>query len=168
MTDKNYPVKNKWILKQVFYFSLIISFWIIFIFLIPLTIFVFDKSNNINSSIFAKIIILIFIFLIILLLFSIIPAIIFYLIRKNFHFEFTEKFINLEQGIINKQKRYIPYSVIQNVLIDYDFIDRFFGLANLVIENASSGGGAGGVLSRKKNIINIRLLGFGGNRVNIL
>lgn len=168
MTDKDYPVKNAWILKQVISFSLLSSFWIIFMFMTPLTILMFDKNYGINSSVFSKLIVIFFIFLIILMVPSVITMVIFYLIRKNFHYQMAEKFINLEQGIINKQKRYIPYSVIQNVSIDYDIIDKFLGLANLVIENASSGGGAGEILSRKKNTINFRPLGFGGNRVNIL
>jgi len=167
MTNENYPIKNAWIFKQLISFSMLSSFWIIFIFITPLITFMFNKIYGVNLSVFSKLIIIFFIFLLILLVPTTIAMIIFYLIRKNFHYQMDEKIITLEQGIINKQKRYIPYSTIQNISIDYDLIDKFLGLANLNIENASSNGGAN-ILPKKKNIIHFRHLGFKGNRVNIL
>lgn len=164
MNDKNYPIKKTWVIKRTLPIIFILFFYEFF-FSIFLAVFLTNLLNL--SDKITNIIIIINILIIYILTFSLIMLIINWQ-RSNFHFQFEEKFIILEQGIFNKQKRYIPYSVIQNVSLDYDFIDKFFGLANLIIENASSGGGINNLIKLKKPFFYIRNLGFKNNQVNIL
>lgn len=65
-----------------------------------------------------------------------------WLTRENFHYEFGEKEIHLKQGVIRKSERIVIYGRIQNVRLSQNFIDRFLGLASIVIETASEGAGA--------------------------
>lgn len=57
--------------------------------------------------------------------------------RATYHYQLDEQFLNLRQGIINKQNRQIPYGVIQNVLLTRGLLDRLFGLSTLTIQNAT-------------------------------
>ena len=57
--------------------------------------------------------------------------------RAPFHYATEENFLTVKQGILSKQQRHIPYGVIQNLFVEQDLFDRFFGLASLTIENAS-------------------------------
>lgn len=57
-----------------------------------------------------------------------------------FKYRFDEDFICANQGIISRSERHLPYSVIQSVVIRQDILDRLFGLATIIVENASFGG----------------------------
>ena len=94
--------------------------------------------------------------------------------RITFHYALDSKFLNLQQGILNKTQRHIPYGVIQNVFVKQDLFDRLFGLASLTLENASMGAGSqegltkvfGITLSNKKQQ-RVEMVGFSGNKVSI-
>ena len=58
----------------------------------------------------------------------------------TFSYDLGADYINIRQGIISRQERHVPYSVIQNVIVKQDLLDRLFGLSTIVIENASMGG----------------------------
>ena len=96
----------------------------------------------------------------------------------NFHYSFDEKFLVIEQGIIAKQKRYIPYSTFQDVLILRSLTDHLLGVATVCIENASGVGGAlmpvmaqYGTFSGSRNFRGnawlVSLMGAAGNAVGI-
>ena len=91
--------------------------------------------------------------------------------KVNFHFSVEEKSLVLTQGVINKQQRFVPYSVIQNLLITRDLADMALGWATLIIENAS--GAAGNTTYRGRysrvQITNMVVVGLGsmGNRISI-
>jgi len=57
---------------------------------------------------------------------------------------------------------YIPYGVIQNIIVKQDLFDRIFGLASLIIENASESGGAFELQNQQ-----VETVGFYGNKVTI-
>jgi membrane protein YdbS with pleckstrin-like domain len=61
--------------------------------------------------------------------------------RRYYTYVLEDQVFELKQGIINKQHRTLPYGVIQNVFVQQGFIDRMFGLANVVIENTAAGTG---------------------------
>jgi uncharacterized membrane protein YdbT with pleckstrin-like domain len=66
---------------------------------------------------------------------------VFVLLRvMTFSFDLGDDFINIKQGIISRQERHVPYSVIQNVIVKQDILDRVFGLSTIVVENAAGGG----------------------------
>jgi membrane protein YdbS with pleckstrin-like domain len=94
------------------------------------------------------------------------------LIRSRFHYSTGEKFFDVQHGVFSKKQRHLPYGVIQNVVVKQDWFDRVFGLATLVIEDASQGGKSfwGGSKSFKMSGAQRRQgdsLGSSGNQINI-
>lgn len=156
ITEKNYPVENIWILK-----SIVSSF----ILLVLLGLFFLFDTNIRHVFYFYAISIVIF------AIFYVIYAA---LRKSTFHYSIDVKFLSLQQGILNKQQRHIPYGVIQNIFVKQDLFDRLFGLASLILENASMGAGsqqneqvkAFGITfnSRKQGT---ELIGSKGNMVSI-
>lgn len=86
--------------------------------------------------------------------------------RKYFTYRLESQYLVLKQGIISKQERHILYGVIQTTFVKQGLLDRFFGLACLVIENASQGGGKLAAQQAKQRQGN-GVLGFSGNKVTI-
>jgi membrane protein YdbS with pleckstrin-like domain len=60
--------------------------------------------------------------------------------KKNFHFHLDSQYFVVKQGVFSKQQRNIPYAVMQHVFVKQDLYDRLFGIATLVIENATTKG----------------------------
>jgi membrane protein YdbS with pleckstrin-like domain len=58
----------------------------------------------------------------------------------TFSYWLTEDFINVKQGVITRSEKHIPFSVIQDVIVNQDILDRFFGLSTVIVENAAMGG----------------------------
>lgn len=112
VTEKNYPITKRWMLKAP----------LIFLFINIVALFF--------GYYFPYLVILIPIYLIAN------PF-----IRRNFHYSLDEAYFNVKQGVFSKKQRNIPYGVIQNVVVKQDLFDRIFGLATLYVENASFGGG---------------------------
>ncbi len=55
---------------------------------------------------------------------------------NNFRYKIGERKIIIYQGVIWRQKTYIPYDRIQNIDITEGPIERYLGLSTLVIETA--------------------------------
>jgi len=156
ITEKNYPVENAWILKSALS-------WLIIIIIFG-ALFLFEANNIKNIS------------NLVIYLFIGICSVIYAALRKNtFHYTFDAKFLNLQQGILNKQQRHIPYGVIQNIFVKQDLLDRLFGLASLTLENASVGAGsvpegqvkAFGITLDNRKQQKAEMVGFSGNKVSI-
>ena len=90
------------------------------------------------------------------------------LLRKNFHYSIGEKFFVVDQGILSKKHRNLPYGVIQNIIVKQDWFDRIFGLATLSVENAVQGGTKNVKMAISYNKKQGGFLGSTGNKVNIL
>ena len=160
ITEQNYPVEGIWVLKSILG-SLIALLVFGSFYLIRLRFGINDNDTNFYLIVFA-------IFIPFYLVYSALR-------RATFHYSIDAKFLNLQQGILNKQQRHIPYGVIQNVFVKQDLFDRLFGLASLTLENASMGAGSqqegqtklfGLTLSNKKQQ-RVEMVGFSGNKVSI-
>lgn len=57
--------------------------------------------------------------------------------KKNYAFDFTPDNIYYRQGILSISEKHMPYSSIQDVTIKQSLIERMFGLASVMIENAA-------------------------------
>lgn len=57
--------------------------------------------------------------------------------KSNYQFQFLPEYIFLHTGVIAKEEKHVPYRTLQDVTISQSIIDRFFGLANVMIENAA-------------------------------
>lgn len=74
-------------------------------------------------------------------LFLVLPGIITNILRRrNFHFSLDDQVLTVRDGIISKEQRQFPYSVIQDVQISQNFAHRLFGLACITVENAAKPG----------------------------
>lgn len=135
ITEKDYPIQKIWIFKWVISVLMlctviaIMSYWTIYV--NTDSQFVMDILTQNERTIY------LFVYAIALPL-SIIIAV---LRRANFHYSLEPHLLILRQGVIVKQTRHMHYGVIQNILVKQDLFDRIFGLASLVIQNASSGSG---------------------------
>jgi uncharacterized membrane protein YdbT with pleckstrin-like domain len=158
ITERNYPIQNIWLFKQLFAALIILPIFFIVI---------FGTSNGAAFSSGTLIIFFPFIFVFVLVLG--IPVFINLLRRSNFHYSLDEKFIVLHQGIISKQNRNVPYGVIQGVFLHQELFDRIFGLASLTIEDFSQGGKSAmdidGYIGSGKS--RREALGFVGNKIHI-
>ena len=170
VTEKDYPIKTIWLLKQAISMLAYPS-----IFLVPFTlIFAGIHLMNISSDngkpitsddmppeFFA-------IFLLFILI-----AFILFLIQalqwKNFRYALEDKFIVLHQGVITKQNRHIPYGRVQGIFINQGIFERIFGLAALTFEDFSQGGRSNvDARGRTQNSkISYEIVGFAGNKIHI-
>jgi len=161
ITEKNYPIQGLWIFKSVigYLLSLIILapyFWLLR----------FSESKDSEISLY----------ILLIIVFAIFHFVITILRRATFHYSIEGQFLTLKQGILSRQQRHIPYGVIQNLLVKQDLFDRIFGLASLVIENASQGAGAladqqeqkvFGLRIGNRQSWQVEMVGFSGNKVSI-
>lgn len=137
VTEKNYPIQLTWVFKSFIGTAVVL---VIF--------FMFGPGQ---------------VYFWYYLVTSLIYFFILLLRRRNFHYTIDDKFINLEQGILSKSQRHIPYGVVQNIFIKQDLFDRALGLASLSIENAAQGGSNTGNYGKDQG----RSVGFEGNKVSI-
>ncbi len=60
-----------------------------------------------------------------------------FLWKNNYAFDFTPEHIYFKEGVISLSEKHMPYSSIQDVTVRQGVIERFFGFAKVVIENAA-------------------------------
>lgn len=152
ITDKDYPVESFWILKIPVSFSIVTFFICIFMGLILLPLSFTTNEGGLVFLITMGIIIVTMIGI------GLLSTIIASLSRDNFHYSIENEFVIFHQGILSKQQKNLPYGVIQDIIVNQDITDRLFGLASIIIENASFGGGQ--VYARGQAAA---LIGFVGN-----
>jgi len=163
ITEKNYPIQGLWVFKSILDSLFVLIFLAPYFFLT----YKFGETSKDSRANF---------YIILIVGFVIFRFIVTILKKVNFHYSIEEKFLTLKQGILSKQQRYIPYGVIQNLLVKQDLFDRIFGLASLTIENASQGSGALAAPQQQK-VFGLRvgtqqrqqveMVGFSENKVSI-
>jgi len=130
VTEKDYSIRNRWIMKLS-----ISNLFISFFTASGVALLFKVASQGIEMPLFFYIIIFIPVFLVVF-----ISRIVVIVLQKEFfHYEIGDKFLTIKQGIISKQQRQLPYSVIQNLFIRQSLLDRIFNLSLLNIENAQKG-----------------------------
>lgn len=123
ISDKTHPIETKWIIKNVLLWSPLATLGI-----------VGELSKKID-----KFPVLILLYITITPFLAMAFYIYLILFRRNFHYEFGQKFMILHQGILAKSERTVPYGRIQNVIISQGLINKLIGLASVEIETASIG-----------------------------
>lgn len=151
VTEKNFPIQKRWVVKPAF--AAVPFLFTIFSFGLLLA------SNNLSSlkSLYPSI-----------PTFGIPTLVILFatLRRRSFYYSFEDNIITLKQGILSKQQKQLPYSVIQQVLVKQDFLDIVFNLASLSLENISKHVVSTGNYQNTKVQIG-DLIGFGESRIDI-
>lgn len=131
LSSKEYPIEQRWLIKNFVGSFFVYCFYFLFIGLV----FLSKTNNNSSLSVSPGLIITISIGIIIIAAtISLVWSIIW---KENYYFEFTPDYILLRTGVIAKQEKHLPYTAIQNVTAKQRVMDRIFGLMNVVIENAA-------------------------------
>lgn len=136
-SDKNFPLNKKWIFVKIF--IIFARMVLILAFLIPMLYIQKDLAAggvNYFEEISAwgwLVIFLVFTYLILSVVLKIFQ-------RLRFHFIFNTNFLEINEGIINKQQRNIPYSAIQNIFVERNILGKILGYSRLIIENAAGEG----------------------------
>lgn len=130
ISSNTYPLSRKWITVTLFT-RLLGSF----VFPAFVLLFVFEKSEDV--SIMDYLIYWVLGWLILSVLTMIFRTIALFLWKKNYAFNFTPDHIYYREGIISLSEKHMPYSSIQDVSVKQGIIERIFGLAKVVIENAA-------------------------------
>jgi putative membrane protein len=127
ISSKTYPLLGKW--TTVTLISRILGS---FAYSALLVLIFFGKSE---SAIDIGLLVLGWIALGILI--TIIRIVALFLWKHNYAFDFTSEHIYYKEGIISLSEKHMPYSSVQNVTVKQGVIERIFGLAKVVIENAA-------------------------------
>lgn len=121
VTEKNYPISIRWVWANVA--ISLAAFPLYFLYLITEVGFVFSLITSLSVVIINITVVI--------------------MQRKYYHFEFGDQYITIQQGVIKRKERHLPYGVIQNVMIKRSFSDRLFGLATINVQNAVQQGKTG-------------------------
>lgn len=163
ITDRTYPIEPIWILKTTLpsMIGMILPFAYSLFFILP--VLSAQKKQTLELPIYVLTFCVLWV----------IPIPLHFLYnvarRKNFHFAIEEKFLTARQGVFAKQTIHIPYGVIQNVIVSQNFLDRFFGLFMVRLENASQNAGSADVISQMqyKQSSQREEIGFHKNSIEI-
>lgn len=123
VTEKKYPIRLPWILKPL-QLSLL---------LVALSLFIYwtGLERHLTGPVLGWLIALVII----------VPLVLSVCARAAFHYSLEDQVFSVREGIFSVRERTMPYGVIQNLVIDQDVFDKMFGLATVIIEHASQGGG---------------------------
>lgn len=121
LSNLDFPIRPIWLLKLFVIKALPIIVYVAFL----LFTSSYSSSNERNWIVY----------LIILFIFA--TDFLLNIIRYfTFKYTFYDTYLELHQSFLSKENRNIPYSVIQNVIIDQSLLDRVFGISTVVLENA--------------------------------
>ncbi len=126
-TREQFPLSPKKIIKKTIKAVLIYAFLLFFIYICLSA----NKNFQINGSVF----------LIILLLIS---GLYYYYQRWYFavyFYDLTENYVVIKKGPIAPKEITVPYERIQDIYVDQDIWDRFFGLYDVHISSATISSG---------------------------
>ena len=132
ISSNKYPLTNKWIASEIisnilgsFIWTAIIYIWIGRAFL---------DGFSPNGYDFGTLIFWVLVVIVLIVAFRLIGLALF---MSKYKFEFNQEFIYYRTGVIAISEKHIPYNTVQDVNIKQGIIDRMFGLADVMIENAA-------------------------------
>lgn len=151
--ENSFPIQSKWLSKGFGYMSAIAAAFVGFSYF---TRYFGNKAEDIIVPI------------VFVCFWMIVNLVVVILQKSNFHYEFTDKMINLKQGVISKAERHVFYGRVQNIILSQDVFDRLLGIVSLTLETASDAGGAVLVKdTRRRSGLAWFKLGFLSNGVTI-
>ncbi|MEI8174725.1 MAG: PH domain-containing protein [bacterium] len=130
ISNNTYPLTDKWTMVTLIsrlIGSFVLPAFIIFIF--------FGRAKDISFADYWIYFVLGWLALSVLTM--IVRTITLYIWKSNYAFNFTPEHIYYREGVISMSEKHMPYSSIQDVTVKQSVIERLFGLAKVVIENAA-------------------------------
>ncbi len=142
-----FPLSRRRIAKATaassFYLAIILGS-IIAIMLVTITVFSsFAPSSNVLGpfEVSPLIAVSIAVYLLIIAFAAVIIFIYEIAYYNNYKYEENSKLIVLNTGVITKTKLIVPYQKIEHIFVDQDIFDRVFGLWDVYLATAGTGGG---------------------------
>lgn len=135
-----YPLESRKVVKKVIErcFSLIIFIIVILAFFgIPLIL----KSSG-GFRYFSTFFFLFLGTLLVVILLVCITIILQILYYRYYFYDVTEKEIIIKKGVVSRKEVIVPFSKIQDIYVDQDFLDRIFGLYDVHLSTAAAAMGS--------------------------
>jgi putative membrane protein len=129
ISSDQYPIQSGWMGMQGV-LALGHGVWISF--LIALLAFRGNAFIQSTTVIWILIVVFVFVFLI-----NIAYSLIW---KNNFRFAFLPDYIQYSTQVLSRSEEHMPYKTIQDVMVNQGIIERMFGLATVMIQNATNQG----------------------------
>lgn len=129
ISSDKYPLLDKW-----FYISMV--FRVLGSIVGPLVI-VFWIFGGVSDSSTTSLPTLALIWIVLCIISIVYNVVSLFLWKKNYAFRFNADNIYYRTGVISISEKHMPYSSMQDVTVKQGIVDRLFGIANVVIENAA-------------------------------
>lgn len=130
ISSNTYPLSGKWVVVALF--GRFVSAFLLPIFIVFIFLGRFEDVSLLDYWVY-----LVLGWLALSILIMIIRTITLFLWKKNYAFNFTPEHIYFREGVISLSEKHMPYSSIQDVTVTQGVIERLFGLAKVVIQNAA-------------------------------
>ena len=126
ISSTNYPIQPAWLPKTIF--GVLLSSILTALFL---AIIIWAKlEDDATFPFFA-------LYAVTIVVSFVLQTLYYVLWKGNYRFTFAPEYIEFHTGVIAQQDRHLPYKSIQDVNVTRSILDRIFGLADVVIENAA-------------------------------
>jgi uncharacterized membrane protein YdbT with pleckstrin-like domain len=112
MQNKEFPIQKRWLIKEALLF-----------FIIGILFSLLSRRQSMLGLLLILLLPLIFIYI--------------WLQQRYFYFTLGNHTLDVQQGVIYKIDRHLPYENIQNIIIIQSFGDRLFGIVTVIIESAA-------------------------------
>lgn len=123
--QKKYPLSPKKPIKKT-----VQRFWYVILMVVVTGIFFFTQKGEVNTLTIGLMALLVLLFFI--------PFYFYQLwYYKTYFYDLTDDFVIIKKGPIAPQEITIPYERIQDIYIEQDLFDRFFGLYDVHISSAT-------------------------------
>lgn len=130
ISSKVYPIEDGW--RTLSFVSIFLTSFVISGFFALIILAEFAVSNGADYWMYY-----VLGWLAVSILLAIIRMIKFLLWQHNYTFNFTPEHIYYRTGVISISEKHMPYSSIQDVMVRQGIIERIFGYARVVIQNAA-------------------------------
>ncbi len=135
-TREKYPLSTKKVLKKTLASTLVLSLLLLVGWVIVVGLLLANNANGGGLVLVSTVGVFGFLFLVILLT---------YLYQRWYYavyfYDLTDDFVIIRKGPITPTEVTIPYERIQDVYMDQDLLDRFFGLYDVHLSSATASSG---------------------------
>lgn len=143
ITSEAYGLSSEWWISEIAKISLgsvILPYFISFWFFSSLA----NGTNFLGKHTFF------WIWLILVALFYLVKFVYLWLWQMHYKYEFGPEYIYMKTGVLSVTEKNMAYNTVQDVRISQTIVDRMFGVADVIIENASANQSANFNLNNKK------------------
>jgi uncharacterized membrane protein YdbT with pleckstrin-like domain len=131
--SQNLPLSKKKIIKKTISSVAILPMFFLLIIFPIISLLSASRGSKIEYGGLFQVFLFFFIPFLLLLITSVIYQ---YLYYKYYYYNFEQDSAEIRKGVVANSTGHVRYSKIQNIFVDQDFFDRFFGLYDVHYETA--------------------------------